>query len=71
MKGGKGKVRVGHRGGKGQDRGKCRDRVLVEADTLDWWRSGRNAGAGAEGTVRGRTTIGEVRGHDKGRERAG
>ena len=66
-----GKVKLGHRGGKGQDRGKCSDRVWVETDGLDWWSPERNAGARAEGTVGGRTTIGEVRGHGKGRERAG
>ena len=70
MKGGKGKVKAGHRGGKGQDRGQCRDRVRVADDTSDWWRSGRNAGARAEGTVGGKTTIGEVRGYDKNWERA-
>ena len=71
MKVGKDKVKVGHRGGKGQDRGKLMDRVWMEADTSDWWRSGRNAGVRAEGTVGGRTTIVEVRGYDKGWERAG
>ena len=31
----------------------------------------RNAGAMVDGTVEGRAAIGKVRGHDKGRERAG
>ena len=57
MKGGKGKLKVGHRGGMGQDRGKRRDRVWMEADTSAWWRSGRNAGARADGTVGGKTTM--------------
>ena len=69
MKGGK--VKVGHREGKGRDRGKCRDRVWVEADTSEWWRPGRNAGAIGLRVRGGRTTIGEVRGYGKGRERAG
>ena len=63
-----GKVKVSHRGGKGQDRGKCRGRVWVEADTSDWWRPGRNAGARAEGRVGGRTICER---YGKGRERAG
>ena len=34
-----------------------------------WWRPGRRARA--RGTLEGRANIGYVRGHNKGRERAG
>ena len=74
MKGGKGKVKVAHRGGKSQDRGKGINRVGAEGETWRlwlWWRPVCNGGARAKGAVEGRANIGKVRGQEKGGEMAG
>ena len=63
-------MKVGHRGGKGQDRGKSRDRVGTEGEVLGVVETRAQCGARAGGTVEGRATIGNVREHDRGRERA-
>ena len=64
------KVKVAHCGGKSQDREKGIDRGRRVKRWI-WWRPGRNVGARARGTLKGRANIGQVLGHSKGRERAG
>ena len=66
------KVKVAHCGGKSQDREKGIDRVGAGVETLDMVETRTQCrDYRARGTLEGGANIGEVRGHNKGRERAG